>query len=267
MKQVELSNSQDFGSSFGNLPPAIQQALKSSSAKAQDTLARLFSSGLNNQFVLLRNLVIPSAEQNEPGFLIPCILVGPVCLLVIHPTDQQGFFRAQEDTWLQMEKNSQNYRPAARNLIKETLGMAERLNRVVQAAGLLYPEIQPMLFCANTGTHVESDRPAVRILKFDTAERFLSSLRRDEPLLDARQVQALVDYLTTLEQAAQAQRARAGTKQKTPEQLVADQALSAMDSLIDRQNINRKQWWILGILLSTTILVLIALILVVLFLA
>ena len=267
MKQVELSASKDSSSPFGNLQSALQQALKGDDAKTQDILARLFSSGLNNQFVLLRNLTIPSAEQNEPGFHIPCVLVGPVCLLVVNPSDQQGFFRAQEDSWLQMDKNSQNYRPAPRNLIQETLLMAQRLNSLMRTSGLLYPEVQPVLFFANTGMHVESDRPAVRILKFDTVERFLSGLRRDDPLLDARQVQTLVDYLTNLDQTALAQRIRAGNKIKSPELQVADQALSKVDSFVKQLNLNRKQWLILGFLLGATILILIALILAALFFA
>ncbi|MCU0485252.1 MAG: hypothetical protein MUC85_03990 [Anaerolineales bacterium] len=241
--------------------------MNSNRTRALDVLTRLFSSGLNNQFVLLRNLAIPSAEQDEPDFLIPCVLVGPVCLLVINPSDQQGFFRAQEDSWLQMEKNSQNYRPAPHNLIQETLRMAKQLNNVMQASGLLYPEVQPVLFFANTGMHIESERPAVRILKFDTVERFLSALRRDEPLLDARQVQALVDYLSNLYQAAQARQIRSGNKTKSSEFRAADQALSAMDTFVKQQHLKRKQWMILGFLLGATILILMALILAILFLA
>lgn len=267
MKQVDLSSSQGSTSQFSQLQSLLRQALRGSGAKAQDTLARLFSSGLNNHFVLVRNLVIPDETEKTPGFLIPCVLLGPACLLVINPSDLQGFFRAQEDSWLQMEKHAQTYRPASHNLIRETLLMAEQVHNLMQAGGLPYPEVQPVLFFANTGMHVESARPAVRILKFDTVERFLSSLRREEPLLDARQVQVLVDYLTGLEQASQAQKSRAAEKPKKTDRLVADQAITTVETIIDQQHLNRKQWLILGGLLTATIVTLIILILVVLFLA
>lgn len=268
MKQVDLSSrAQESNGSFSQLQSQVQQVLRGSTAKAQDTLAKLFSSGLNNHFVLVRNLVIPDENPKAAGFLIPCILVGPACLLVINPSELQGFFRAKEDTWLEMEKNSQNYRTAAHNLIQDTLLMAERVKGLMQAGGLPYPEVQPVLFFAHTGMHVESIRPAVRVLKPDTVERFLNSLRRDEPLLDARQVQALVDYLSGLEQASQEQKRQAQAKQKKLEPLVTDRALTAVETLVEKQRLNRRQWLILGTLLTATILTLIILIFVVLFLA
>lgn len=267
MKQVDLSSSQGSNDQLSKLRSLLQQVLRGSSTRAQDTLARLFSSGLNNHFVLVRNLVIPDENIQAPGLLVPCVLVGPACLLAINPSDMQGFYRAWEDSWLQMEKNSQNYRPAGRNLVRETLWMAERLNDLMHAGGLPYPEVQPVLFFANPGMHVESTRPAVRILKLDTVERFVNSLRREDPLLDARQVQALVDYLAGVEQTRQAQKSQLREEKKKLDSLSADQALTAVEILVDKQHLNRKQWLILGTLLIATILTLIILITVVLFLA
>lgn len=268
MKQVDLSNrSQDSNVPFSKLQSLLQQVLSGSGTKAQDTLVRLFSSGLNNHYVLVRNLVIPDENPKAPGFMVPCVLVGPACLLVINPSDLQGFYRAREDAWLEMEKNSQNYRTASRNLIQETLLMVDRVKGLMQMGGLPYPEIQPVLFFARAGMHIENIRPVVRVLKLDTVERFLNSLRREEPLLDARQVQALVDYLTGLEQASQEQKSQAEVKQKKLDPLVADRALSSVETFVEKQRLNRRQWLILGTLLTATIITLILLIIVALFLA
>ena len=129
MKQVDLSSLQGPTGQFGELQASLQQVVRGSRTKAQDTLVRLFSSGLNNHFVLVRNLVVPDENPKALGYLIPCILIGPACLLVINPSDLHGFFRAQEDTWLEMAKNSTDYRPAARNLIQETLRASGKVER------------------------------------------------------------------------------------------------------------------------------------------
>lgn len=266
MKQIDLASPPPTSDLFKKLQSLARQALKSSRSRAQDTLVRLFSSGLNNHYVLLRNLTLPDEGPKSPGFQIPCVLVGPACLLVINPNDQRGFFRAREVDWLEMEKNTQDYRTAARNPIQETLEMTGRMNRAMRAGGLPYPEIQPVLFFSNAGMHVEIIRPAVRILKVDTTERFLNSLRRVDALLDARQVQALVDYLTELHRTSQAQKKQAEKTQIPFDRQAADRSLKAVETFVERQHLTRKQWLLLGLLLTGTILTLVALVVVALFL-
>lgn len=265
MKQVDLSSSQNSSNPFGKLQSQLQQALKNADAKAQDTLAQMFTNGLDNHYVLVRNLVIPGENKKAPGFAIPCVLVGPACMLAINLSAAEGFFRAKEDTWLEMEKNSQNYRPAARNLIQETQLMADRLDVLMQDGGLSYPEIQPVLFFANTGSHIESIRPTVRILQMDTVDRYLKGLRQDEALLDSRQVQALVDYISGVKKASEEAEPEPEAKPEKPANQAPQKAVKQAETLVRKMKLNRSQWIILGVMIGAQALILICLVFVILF--
>lgn len=265
MKQVDLSGSASGDSPFGKIQAQLQQALKSGSAKAQDSLAQHFSKGLDNHYILLRNLVLPGEGKKGQGFVIPCVLLGPACLLALNPSDAQGFFRVKEDTWLELEKNSQNYRPAARNLIQETQLIAARLDALMQAGGQPYPEIQPVLFFADSGAHIESIRPSVRILQFDAVERYLQGLRQEEALLDSRQVQGLVDYLVEAGKAIETAAPAVKDKSKSTAASASGQAVTQMESMVRKLGLTRQQWIILGVMLGAQALLLICLVFVVLF--
>src|SRR5512136_1136040 len=62
--------------------------------QAESALLARFMRGLDNRFVMFRNLRFGSA-----GEVFPPILVGPSGLILLNVSLVKGFFRAKDDSW------------------------------------------------------------------------------------------------------------------------------------------------------------------------
>jgi hypothetical protein len=146
---------------------------------------------MDNRYHALRNLTLPGTEQ-----VIPLILVGPPGVIVMVISSAEGVFRAKEDTWLEMNRGTRQYRPAAKNLIQETAQIIAAVEKYIKEQGFPSAPIQSALVFSQAGIHIESSRPAVRIVRIDGLERFATSLAQGDAVLSAMQIQNLVDLLT-----------------------------------------------------------------------
>ena len=89
---------------------------------AEDAIIARFMRGLDNRFVMLRNLQLEGI-----GAVFPPILVGPAGLVLLNMSRARGLFRAKDDSWWEMDKTSHNYGPARPNLLKQSKEYAQKL--------------------------------------------------------------------------------------------------------------------------------------------
>jgi hypothetical protein len=139
-----------------------------------DQLNRLFEKG----FVLIRNLTLPGSE-----ITVPIILIGAGGVYVIHVTHLRGQYEAKGDQWNKID-NSGRSQPAPINLMSRITRLAKALERYLQIQGIdLSFHVEPFLIAADPGMHVETMRPAVRVVQSDAIKQFAASLIQAPPML------------------------------------------------------------------------------------
>jgi len=158
--------------------------------KSHAQLVSQLQDGLDNRFFLLKNTPLPGLL--EP---IPYILIGPPGLTVLNVSTKKGIYRAKDESWWEMRKTIHQYQPSHNNLIKQSQGMAQRLSAYLNMHGRAHPPIQPVLIFTDPGVHVESSRPAVRIVLADGMRHLAASIVQSSDVLAAAEVRLIADRL------------------------------------------------------------------------
>ncbi len=157
--------------------------------QAQASIIEQLERALEKKFTLIRNLTLPGSEITEP-----LILIGPPGLYVIYVTHLRGFYEARGDQWNLLENG--RARPAAVNLIRRVMRLARALQVYLERQGITLPApVEPVLIAADPAMHIESVRPAVRVIMSDAVRQFAATLLQTAPLLRAEVVNNLVDHI------------------------------------------------------------------------
>ena len=245
---------------------------------AQEIFIASLSAALDNRFFLLSNLSLPG--QGKP---FPLLLIGPTGIWAVLPAGITGIFRANESAWERLDEKSRAFGPARPNLQNQVNVWTKTLGESLASLGLVLPPIEPVLFFSDPGAHVDTSRPAVRIILADGLPRFLSGLFQARTVLEKEEIRQMVIAIAG-EEAVEPTHAGYEIRddfslreKKTPEKPVKKppEAPSRLASLgreepqIVRQvsrhvPFNRRQWIYLGLLLLVTMLILITLMFVVL---
>lgn len=144
---------------------------------------------LEKGFVLIRNFTLPNIEV-----VIPIILIGPGGISVIHVTPLKGQFEAKGDQW-----NNINYglsQPANVNLIDIVIKRARALQKYLAAQKINLPTpVEPVLIASDPGAHIDSLRPAVRVVMSDAIKQFAGSLAQANPVWRPESIYDLADRI------------------------------------------------------------------------
>lgn len=160
-----------------------------SELEAQKTIVAQLDRALEKGFVLIRNLTLPGSEIVEP-----LILIGPPGVSIIYVTQLSGFYEAKGDQWNTV--NNGRSQPAPINLIGRVARLARAMQVYLQRQGVELPApVEPVLIAANPGLHVDSMRPAVRVVMSDAVKQFAASLLQARPLLRPEFVYDLSDRI------------------------------------------------------------------------
>ena len=161
----------------GELAPAqrIQGMMKygfnwPNELRDQKAIVTFFDRQLEKGYTLIRNITLGAS-----GITVPMILLGPAGIYVIHITHLRGRYEAKGNAW--NEESGTGFKPASVNLIQQTARMANAVKVWIERQGVKLPvAIEPVLIAANPGLHVESVKPAVRVLMIDGIKSFVTGL-------------------------------------------------------------------------------------------
>lgn len=165
-----------------DIPKRIQGMLKygfnwPTELVAQKAIVTYFDRQLEKGYTLIRNMTLGAS-----GITVPMILLGPAGIHVIHVTYLRGRYEARGNQW--NEEAGNGFKPASPNLIQDTLRMAAAVKAFIERQGVKVPvAIEPVLIAANPGLHVESNKPAVRVLMIDGIKSFVAGLATVVPVL------------------------------------------------------------------------------------
>jgi len=157
---------------------------------AHERLVTRLNRDLDNRFLLLKNL--PLGDSPE---LTPYILIGPPGLVVLNVSTQKGIYRARDESWWELSKTSRRYQPARHNLIRQTLGLTQRFKTFLEQQAFSCPVLLPVLLFTDPGVHVETSRPAVRIVLADGVKNLIANLLQSDEVLPPHQIRVLSDFL------------------------------------------------------------------------
>jgi hypothetical protein len=246
---------------------------KSGEQIAHERLVARLQRDLDNRFLLVKNLPLGSTPE-----LTPYILIGPAGLIILNVSTQRGIYRARDESWWEMSKTSRKYQPARRNLIRQTLGLVQRLQAYLEKQSFTCPAILPVLLFIDPGVHVETSRPAVRIVLTDGIRNLIANLLQSDEMLSPGQIRTLADLL---DRTARPQQVQDLLKQEEdffgkdliqPEEKPATKTPTPVPQLnlppvLEKMGLSRGQWIMVSILVVITMLVLGGLIFLVLFTA
>jgi hypothetical protein len=269
MKIIDVGPKPPKGNSLKAILYRFQKALEDAfglnqEIKAQDSLITQLGKGLNNRFTLVRNFRIE--EQDIP---IPLILVGPTGLFVIHTSSVKGVFQAKNESWSIASKGSK-YTPSRPNLITRTSLMTRAVETFLKKQNQNVSDIQGVLYFLNPGTHVDAQRPAVRVVLMDGVERFVTGILQGELHYEREDVQALIDAFTGMSRPQKVEQPSleesAGVKKvsKTAEQQQNPLLAKNIELVSRRFPITTQQWILLAIMAFVEVVILVAFIIIVL---
>lgn len=157
--------------------------------QAQKAILTYFDRNLEKGYTLLRNVTL-----GQSGIMIPLILLGPAGIFAINLSFLRGRYEAKGDSW-NVESGSQ-YKPAPVNLVRVTARMARALQTFIERQDTRLPmQIEPVLIAGDPGLHIESNRPAIRVMMIDGIKSFVSGLTTSAPLINALMVNEAVDRI------------------------------------------------------------------------
>lgn len=220
--------------------------------KSQELVISNLNRVLDHHFTLLRNVPLPGSNIK-----IPLVLIGSHGISVLHNNITKGMFRAEGDRWEVMDTRLRDFKPSKPNLIKRTEQMTEAFQHFLIESGV-ERDVDGILIFTDPGTHVNSNRPDVRIILMDAIERFGVSLLQKPQLMTMEDVRQLVDRIT---EAVQPEEIREEGDRIVPYQQFAENVdsgfLRALAPLQRRMNLSRPQWILLAIFAVLDVLVLI----------
>jgi hypothetical protein len=152
---------------------------------AQDTIVAALGKHLGGQYTLLQNIVLPETEID-----LPLILIGPPGIYLINAIHEKGVYRARDDEWGTI--SGDQFAPARINQVKRTVTMGRVLQVYLDRQG--YKGLvmaDAVLMSANPGLHIDSTRPAVRVVMSDALERFAISITQARVIFSPEAVSEL----------------------------------------------------------------------------
>lgn len=160
-----------------------------SELEAQKAIITFFDRQLEKGYTLIRNMPLGAS-----GIVVPIILLGPPGIYVIHVTYLRGRYEARANSW--NEESGSGYKPASVNLIQVTTRMANAVRVFIERQGVKLPiEIEPVLIAANPGLHIDSVRPAIKVVMIDGVKSFVSNLSTSQPVLKSEAVHEFAERI------------------------------------------------------------------------
>lgn len=157
--------------------------------QAQKAIITFFDRQLEKGYTLIRNMTLGAS-----GITVPMILLGPAGIYVIHITHMRGRYEARGNSW--NEESGNGFKPASVNLIQQTSRMAAAVKAFIERQGVKLPvAIEPVLIAANPGLHIETAKPAVKVLMIDGIKSFVTGLSSAGRVLSAEAVHEFTERI------------------------------------------------------------------------
>ncbi len=156
---------------------------------AQKAIITFFDRNLEKGYTLIRNYTL-----GQSGIMVPIILLGPTGIYVVHISYLRGRYKVIGDTW-NMEAG-EDFKPAPVNVIERTMRMAKAVRAFIERQGVKVPvNVEPILIAGDPGLHIETQRPAIKVMMIDGIKSFVTTLTTGQPVLSTENVYEFTERL------------------------------------------------------------------------
>jgi hypothetical protein len=231
----------------------------SAEAQGQETLINYLSRQLNNRYIMMRNVKLEGIE-----IIIPMILLGPTGINVISTWAEKGIYQIKAEAIAKMG-NSKEYVPIRPSPVNRTLLMADAVTRYLRDHNIEPPEVQPVMFFSNAGTHIESARPSIRLVQIDGLERFTSTLLHGQVVLAPEDVHTLITTFTRSTAPVEAVESLPKQPAKIPGADLEPKLTQSLDRAGRKFSLSTRQWILIGAMALFEVCILIAFIFIILY--
>ena len=157
--------------------------------QAQETVIARLNKTIEKNHTLFRNQRLGASE-----IIVPLIIIGSSGIFVLDATPLKGFYRARGEEWGAVSNG--RFQPASINILSRTAKLAKILQVFFERQGFkLTAPVEAVLLAADPGMHIESQRPAVRVVLSDAIERFAAGLLASRPVYNPTEAGELVERL------------------------------------------------------------------------
>src|SRR5215208_1689621 len=157
--------------------------------QAQKAIITFFDRNLEKGYTLIRNYTL-----GQSGIMVPIILLGPTGIYVIQITYLRGRYKVMGDTW--NVEAGEDFKPAPINLIQRTMRMANALKVFIERQGVKVPvTIEPVMIAGDPGLHIETLRPAIKVMMIDGIKSFVPNLTTGRPIHSTENVYGLTERI------------------------------------------------------------------------
>lgn len=256
-----------LGRALGNLNLPFNRQ----SQEVEDAFIQALQKRLDQRYVCLCNFHQPELSQ-----IASYLLIAPQGLFLFKISTIKGIFQAAGESWEELDTRSKKFTQAKSNLLLETLQKSKELDAELASTGMDVPRIEPILYFANPGAHIDTEQPVVRILLVDALDRFLSGILRLPQVIDPDATEKLVDALcqrrAPLTSGVSKMNDRdvfslhdpdENKKKKGPP---SHKPILREPGVLKKMKFSRRQWIFLAIMIFVNIVILVGLVLVVLLL-
>jgi hypothetical protein len=106
----------------------------------------------------------------------------------------KGRYEAKGDSW--NVESGNGFKPAPVNLVQITQRMARALTAFIERQGTRVPvAVEPVLIAGDPGLHIESNRPAVRVMMIDGIKSFVANLATGRPVISNESVYEMTERI------------------------------------------------------------------------
>jgi hypothetical protein len=157
--------------------------------ETQKAIITYFDRQLQKGYTLIRNYTL-----GQSGITVPIILLGPTGIYVIQISYLRGRYEVKGDSW--NEASGEGYKPAAVNQVQQTMRMAKAVRAFIERQGVKVPvDVEPVLIAGDPGLHIESVRPAIKVMMIDGIKSFVSNLVTGQPVLTTESLFEFTDRI------------------------------------------------------------------------
>ena len=149
---------------------------------AQEKIIAVFNKILDRNYILLRNFNLPDSD-----ITIPMVLIGPPGIFLISVLHQGGLYSVRDDEWGTLA--GETFKASRENLVQRLIQLGRVMKVYLSRSGFKGElTLEPIMIAANSAMHIETLRPAARIVLNDAVERFVISLTQARPILTADRI-------------------------------------------------------------------------------
>lgn len=150
--------------------------------QTQKAIITFFDRQLEKGYTLIRNMTL-----GQSRITVPMILLGSTGIHVIQIAYMRGRYEIRGDTW--NVEAGERHQLAPVNLVQQTIRMAKAVQVFIERQGVKLPASpEPVLIAGDPGLHIESVRPAIRVMMIDGIKSFVSGLAMGKQVLSPEQV-------------------------------------------------------------------------------